>query len=371
MAILLNTAHGKILIANIYKHPTFQLSESHIKKLSDEAKIHDSSILIGGDFNSHHTSWGCGRNCRSGNNIFDAAFENDLHILNDGSPTYINNPNQHPSAIDLTLVSVYLAISCSWSVLTDAMNSDHYPIEIKIGTSGDEYKFFKHKFKIKGVNWEEFYKHLDSELENITKLYPDATKAYEKLVSTIINGLSHNQTSQDKTNKQASNAHTKTNIKRPHKSPAPWWTPDCAKAVHKRKLTYSNFRINGSYENYLAMKRQEAETRRILRKAKKDGWKAFCGTINRNTPPNAIWNKIKAFKNKAMSTLQHITQQDQLDGVLKKEFINTFCHNSSKILLSQEVINNITRLQSDQDNNENPFTPNRDTKISTPITLYT
>lgn len=47
MAILLNPSHGKISIAYIYKHPTFQLTELHIKEMVNKAKEHDSSILIG------------------------------------------------------------------------------------------------------------------------------------------------------------------------------------------------------------------------------------------------------------------------------------------------------------------------------------
>lgn len=200
MAILLNTSHGKILIVNIYKHPTFRLTEQHIKQIVNKAKQQNSSILIGGDFNSHHTSWGCGKNCRSVTNLFEAAFENDLIILNDGSPTHINNPDQQNSAIDLTVTSANFALLCTWSVLPDALNSDHYPIVTKIGTSGEKYKHFSHKLSTKGVIWEDFYNYLNNEVKNITKLYPDALATYDKLVHTIIEGINTSQTSTIRSN---------------------------------------------------------------------------------------------------------------------------------------------------------------------------
>lgn len=118
------------------------------------------------------------------------------------------------------------------------------------------------------------------------------------------------------------------------------------------------------------MKKQEAETRRTLRKAKKDSWKAFSKTLNQTTPQKIIWNKIKAFKNKALATSQLITQQDHKDSALKKDFIDTFGFNSSKLSLSQELTDTINNLQTHQVDNGNS-TIHRGNTSNPPLTTHT
>lgn len=66
--------------------------------------------------------------------------------------------------------------------------------------------------------------------------------------------------------------------------PAPWWNDICQQAVTSRREFLSTFRRCPSFSNYLAFKKQEATTRRILRVEKRRGWREFCGGLGPNTP---------------------------------------------------------------------------------------
>ena len=91
--------------------------------------IPDPKIVLG-DFNARHTSWGAPTNCPRGRVITDSFLENDLIILNDGSPTrYDRYANTH-SHIDVTCCSTVLGNKLDWSILELPYRSDHYPIII-------------------------------------------------------------------------------------------------------------------------------------------------------------------------------------------------------------------------------------------------
>ena len=92
-----------------------------------------SHILIGGDLNSHHQSWGCDHACPSGIALSDAISNSNLNILSNGKPTLTPRSGQSKTAIDLTLVSFNLKPLLFWSILVDRVGSDHSPISINIG----------------------------------------------------------------------------------------------------------------------------------------------------------------------------------------------------------------------------------------------
>jgi hypothetical protein len=66
----------------------------------------EGKVLIGGDFNGHHHSWGRLENCTTGNKLFHCIteLETDITLLNDGSQTYNCDAARSKAAFDLTFV---------------------------------------------------------------------------------------------------------------------------------------------------------------------------------------------------------------------------------------------------------------------------
>nr|CAI5864643.1 unnamed protein product [Callosobruchus analis] len=94
--------------------------------------------LIGGYFNAHHEVWG-------------SPMSSHPIIVNDGSATIINKPNQNKSVVDVTIMS---ASSYSWSPLSDTNGSEPFPIQIVLNSAHIEnFQIFPiSKWSMKGVD---------------------------------------------------------------------------------------------------------------------------------------------------------------------------------------------------------------------------
>ena len=84
-----------------------------------------------GDFNAKHTQWGEAVCDRWGCIIDQLVTDNDVILMNDGSPTRYDVFFNSYSAIDLTICSTAVGLDYQWSVEEDAHGSDHFPIHLK------------------------------------------------------------------------------------------------------------------------------------------------------------------------------------------------------------------------------------------------
>ncbi|EFN73341.1 hypothetical protein EAG_08509, partial [Camponotus floridanus] len=71
------------------------------------------------------------------------------------------------------------------------------------------------------------------------------------------------------------------------------WNEQCSETIEFRKQALRAFRSNPSRHNYLNLKKQEALIRKILRHAKRAGWKSFCESISSSTNISTLWRIVK------------------------------------------------------------------------------
>jgi hypothetical protein len=71
-------------------------------------------------------SWGCVNTLPRGRDILDIIDGNDLVLLNNGQTTKTGSSSWRPNALDLTLVSPSLALSCDWSVMDCPLGSSYH-----------------------------------------------------------------------------------------------------------------------------------------------------------------------------------------------------------------------------------------------------
>ncbi|KAI8431364.1 hypothetical protein MSG28_015900 [Choristoneura fumiferana] len=76
----------------------------------------------------------------------------------------------------------------------------------------------------------------------------------------------------------------------------PWWDAECTAAVKERDNAERKFNVSGLSEDFVAYQKISAHTKRLLKKAKKKGWKGFCENLNPRTPPSLVWKSIKRFR---------------------------------------------------------------------------
>jgi len=55
-----------------------------------------------------------------------------IYYINTRTASRINRPPYLDTAVDITVFSPNIALSCIWSVLPDSFGSDHYPVFISI-----------------------------------------------------------------------------------------------------------------------------------------------------------------------------------------------------------------------------------------------
>ena len=121
------TAHKTITLCSVYLPPRnhFNFNPKDLQSVIDQLP---SPFILMGDFNGHHTLWGCGDVNNRGQQLEDLILKNDLILLNDKSHTYFHSASGTFTSIDLTLCSPPLFLDFSWKVGLDPCGSDHFPL---------------------------------------------------------------------------------------------------------------------------------------------------------------------------------------------------------------------------------------------------
>lgn len=178
-------------IIGIYNKPSNRFEINELQIINNIS----NKIIIGGDFNSKHTTWNCNQNNTNGNKLFN-------YLNNINTPTQINFPANHthypsnnttPSTIDFFLIN---NIDTSRATVHNELNSDHLPITTTILDNYSE-ETYKYITSYKNTNWKDFRKTLDRLLTINNKI---------DTINTIQQEL-HTYTSAIKT---AQRQHTKT-----------------------------------------------------------------------------------------------------------------------------------------------------------------
>ena len=116
-------------------------------------------FILMGDFNSHHTLWGCLDTNDEGRIIEDIVTKQDLVVLNDKSSTYLQPATGSYSSLDLSICSPEICPDFNWKVVDDLHGSDHFPIEIsEVGPSVQQRP---QRWKLHKGNWEQFRVHCE------------------------------------------------------------------------------------------------------------------------------------------------------------------------------------------------------------------
>lgn len=265
-------------------------------------------IILMGDFNAHHSSWGSSHDDLFALSLLEIFDEANLCVINNGSPTRRVLPFQNPkSAVDLTICSAALASILSWSVLSDSYGSDHYPILISVSGRAIPMRNFNPslKYRLADAEWSSFSLSLENRLESLSP--PDSNNnidCYSKFVECVI-----------------SSADEHFPIKKPfgYKVSTPWWDSECSSAVHGRKLAERAYNAAMTCENFLIFQQKAALAKRLFIKKKKQGWLNYCENLSPRTPVSLVWKQIKRFR--GSSTMSDISANDPsswLDGFSDK-----------------------------------------------------
>lgn len=245
----------KCSVVSIYAKPKHKLSKNFWDNLISQV---GPTILLGGDLNLHDESWGCETTDPESNDFLEAVGNQNLYILNDGSETLIQKPNNKRSAVDLTCCTPNISTRTFWETIKDGSGSNHYPILITIGNKNHNKKLLispKQKWDTKKADWDLYHftiKHLASTYNSTDNIVTD----YDNFIDII--------------NQAADVAIPKfeSKIINPHRSKL-WWDPECQKAENDRKTAFLEYNKQKNYSNYIKCLNLSALTRNLFKKKEK------------------------------------------------------------------------------------------------------
>ena len=271
VAVRAHLGHREITICSLYLPPGTALPVADLRRLILELP---APVLVVGDFNAHSTVWGCDHTGSRGRVLESFICDESLCILNTGHRTHFTMPSGQTSALDLTLVSPELAQLFTWSVNDDPLGSDHFPVWIHLH---DEPVLGRRpqRWKLREADWEAFQRSLETSL--LSRADSSAMSA-EDFTNMILSS--------------AEECIPKTSGE-PRRTPVPWWTDECAKAIKARERAYKKFDRNSSTENLIAFRKARAFARRVIKEAKVVSWRNYVSSLNRFTPTTQVWTRLK------------------------------------------------------------------------------
>ena len=111
-------------------------------------------FMLLGDFNGHHTVWGC-RDINPRRKIIeDFLSDENLCLFFDDTTTYLHPASGSATAIDISLCDPDLNLDYTWRVNKDLCSSDHYPIFIESNNSAVEERV--QHWRLHRADWEAF-----------------------------------------------------------------------------------------------------------------------------------------------------------------------------------------------------------------------
>ena len=215
--------HRPMTICSVYLPPNRSVDVVELRPL---VKQLPKPFMLLGDFNGHHTMWGCRDINPRGRIIEDFLAEENLCIFNDDTTTYLHPASGSATTIDLCLCDPYLYLDYTWRVNEDLCSSDHYPIFIESNNSIVEERV--QHWRLHRADWEAFQQSCG---ESLTISQFENEEGVDDPIALFTAKL-HNIA--DKSIPKTSTV--------PKKLDKPWFDEGCRKAIDKRKKSLQKFK---------------------------------------------------------------------------------------------------------------------------------
>ena len=241
-----------------------------------------------------NTMWGEANCDRWGCLIEDLIDNNDIILMNDGSPTRHDIVHNTDSAIDLTICSTSLGMDYHWSVDDDTHGSDHWPIHLKSVRNIPSPCL--PKWKTPEADWELFDKTTKVDREFCE--FRNPLTAYEYLMSIMMCGamLSIPRTSG-----------------KPRRPAVPWWTDACASSRKITRACYKRYKRYPCSINQIIYKRALAKQKKIFKQAKRESFIKYISELKYDSPLTLVWNRIRKLQGRFVPPPLPVLQ---IDGIL-------------------------------------------------------
>lgn len=111
---------------------------------------------------------------------------------------------------------------------------------------------------------------------------------------------------------------------KPKRPSVPWWNSLVEEAVKERKKTLNIFKRMICRENLIAYKKANAQSRLRINEAKTESWQSYVSSINSQTNPKEMWQKIRCLKGVQNYQLLSIRGDDGITILLNQNKLLTY-----------------------------------------------
>lgn len=270
VAVEVWSSRGQITLINFYNPGNMMLSD--LDEIMNKVR---SPVIWVGDFNAHNPIWGSESKDSNGVVVEEFLDKYNMVLLNDGRPTRFNIVKNTCSHLDLSITSSNLARVGEWDVMDRyTLGSDHYPILCRFGRNlivEVEERSARYNFSL--AQWDEYQEKAVDIIEEINS--EGSIDDWNESLCSIIHKV----------------AQLTIPLRNVPKARAlvPWWNKNCDIAVRNRNRAYRKLRKYPVLDNVMEYKKERAVARRVIKNAKRDSWRSFCGTLSPETPIKQLW----------------------------------------------------------------------------------
>ena len=247
---VMSTEQGRVAVCCVYAPPGFAIGDEIWATYLD-GLLPYSTIFFCGDFNAHHTSWGCTRSSPRGQALFESSLRYDLVPINDSLPTYVPGSGATPSNIDLIFCPLSIFHLARGDVVSDPCGSDHLPVVLTLGSAVSAVPRPSCRINTREVSWSAFHERLDAELPRLRgSLGADIAPAavYGEFMRVVLRHLLD------------SGAKRPEGTGKKRRTQPLWWSKECEQKIRERRDSYKAYYGEQTAE-------RKAEFKRVLREA--------------------------------------------------------------------------------------------------------
>uniref|UniRef100_L7LXP3 Putative tick transposon n=1 Tax=Rhipicephalus pulchellus TaxID=72859 RepID=L7LXP3_RHIPC len=226
-------------------------------------------IVLAGDFNSHHISWGF-RTDQCGKRLWDWAASNNFSCQNTGSLTFVRG--QFRSVLDLTFSGPGLSV-LSWETIEAGTNSDHIPVVFEIHCSLHRAQFNIRSF----IDHNRFKTNLRATFTSLAGNPCSARNVCAILDSSRKRSEFEIKGSKDPTSKN-------------------WWTDDCSREYKRRKAAWKQLMHNQSPRNWINYKFIAGTFKRTVARAKDEYKVRRFEFLSKSNNKTALFRYLRSIK---------------------------------------------------------------------------
>ena len=261
-------------ISNIYCPPDSHAYQPGFVQLRTDLIPASPNSIITGDVNAHSQLWDETQPSDArGDDIVEFLASNSLSMLNDGSPTRTNPSTGQGSSPDISLAGSLWSNKIAWSVIDNAMGSDHCPVLIELNCDVSHTPAFQGnpKWKLRDADWKSFREELEAAIQDV-----DTSLSLKEIITHF------NQLVISAAEKHVGKA-------KPGKNSRVWLTPP-VRAIIKRR---------NSLRHQIRTRKQEwldacKEAREEIQRSREECWKEFLEDTISSGDDSKMWRLINS-----------------------------------------------------------------------------